>query len=304
MTAPVFKRVLIIADIEGSSDCWSHRASSFMTRDWVPACIGMSRDVDAVARALFSAGAKEVTVKDFHRTGFNLIPGLIDPRAGIVPGYCRGPVPGIGNPNKAEALFLIGMHAASGSHGFLSHTFTSRIQRLTVNGHLMPEVAFFSGSVAGYGIRPVFFSGCPVACGQAHHLIPGIRTFSIDKSGPPERFEAEPWRNRLGVAAAAALTNHCTRPYLPKGPFRAVVLMRDGAETARRLAARWGFERSGARIIFNADDFAQLYMAMIRLCYLSPASERVLPLGLFLYHLMGRIGLAWVRRRALQQGLL
>lgn len=304
MTVPVFKRVLIIADIEGSSGCWSYRASSFMTRDWVPACIGMSRDVDAVARALFSAGAEAVTVKDFHRTGFNLIPELIDSRARIVPGYCRGPVPGIGNPNDVEALFLIGMHAASGSHGFLPHTFTSRIQRLTVNGRLMPEVAFFSGSVAGYGIRPVFFSGCPVACGQARHLIPGIRTFSIDKSGPPGRFDAEQWRSRLAAVAADALTNHSTRPYLPKGPFRAVIHMRDGAGAARRLAARWGCERSGARIIFNADDFAQLYMAMIRLCYLSPAIERVLPLGLFAYHLMGRIGLAWVHRRALQQGLL
>jgi len=281
MMASAFKRILIIADIEGSSGCWSYTASSFMTKDWVPACIGMSRDIDAVVRALFTAGAEEVTVKDFHRTGFNLLPELIDSRARIVPGYLRGPVPGIGDPGQAEALFLIGLHAASGSGGFLPHTFTSRVKRLTVNGHLMPEVAFFSASVAEFGIRPVFFSGCP-----------------------PARFDAKMWRGHLAAAAADTMTDRNTSPYVPAGPFRAEIEMRDGVRVARRLAARWGLERSGAVLMVHADDFAQLYMAMIRLCYLTPMMERVLPVGLLLFNLRGRIGLSWVRREARHRGLL
>jgi len=304
MTASAFKRILIIADIEGSSGCWSYAASSFMTEDWVPACIGMSRDVDAVVRSLFAAGTEEVTVKDFHRTGFNLLPELIDSRAKIVPGYLRGPVPGIGDPGNAEALFLIGLHAASGPDGFLPHTFTSRIKRLTVNNHPMPEIAFFSASVAEYGMRPVFLSGCPVACEQARRLIPAIHTFSIDKSVPADRFDAETWRGHLAAAAVEALTNRNTTPYLPEGPFRAEIEMRDGARVARRLASRWGFEQTGATLKVEADDFPQLYMAMIRLCYLTPIVQRILPLGLFLFNLRGRIGLAWVRRRARQRGLL
>jgi len=304
MMASAFKRILIIADIEGSSGCWSYTASSFMTKDWVPACIGMSRDIDAVVRALFTAGAEEVTVKDFHRTGFNLLPELIDSRARIVPGYLRGPVPGIGDPGQAEALFLIGLHAASGSGGFLPHTFTSRVKRLTVNGHLMPEVAFFSASVAEFGIRPVFFSGCPVACEQARLVLPGLHTFSIDKSGPPARFDAKVWRGHLAAAAADTMTDRNTSPYVPAGPFRAEIEMRDGVRVARRLAARWGLERSGAVLMVHADDFAQLYMAMIRLCYLTPMMERVLPVGLLLFNLRGRIGLSWVRREARHRGLL
>ena len=35
----------IIADIEGSSDCWSYEGSSFMTAEWARACLGMTRDV-------------------------------------------------------------------------------------------------------------------------------------------------------------------------------------------------------------------------------------------------------------------
>lgn len=304
MTPPLFKRILIIADIEGSSGCWSYSGSSFMTEDWVTACVGMSRDVDAVVQALFTAGAEQVTVKDFHRTGFNLLSELIDSRARIVSGYRRGPVAGIGDPGKAEVLFLLGLHAASGSDGFLPHTFTSRIKRLTVNGNPIPEVAFFSASVAGYGIRPVFLSGCPVACEQARQVIPGLNTFSIDKSGPQDRFDAAAWRGHLAAAATEALNNRNTTPYLPAGPFRAEIEMREGVGAARRLAVRWGFEQTGAALIVETGDFLQLYMAMIRLCYLTPNVQRVLPLGLFLFNLRGRMGLAWVRRQARQLGLL
>lgn len=301
---PGFKRILIIADIEGSSRCWNYRASSFMTGEWAAACVGMSRDIDAVAAALFDAGAEEVTVKDFHRTGYNLLPELIDSRATLISGYSRGPVPGIGHPGRAEALMLVGMHAASGTDGFLAHTFTSRISRLTVNGRPAPEVAFFSASLAPFGISPVFFSGCPVACQQAEAVIPGIRTWAIDKSAGPEKFDAAAWRKGLARAAATSLSNRSPRPYLPQGPFRAEVDMRNGAAAAGRLARRWGLERSGPRLFLTAPDMASLYMAFIRLCYLTPAVERILPLGLFLFGLRGRFGIEWVRRRVKKTGVL
>jgi D-amino peptidase len=57
----------------------------------------MSLDVDAVV-GLFDAGVRQVTVKDFHRTGYNLLPEMIDHRARIDCGYRRGPVPGLGDP--------------------------------------------------------------------------------------------------------------------------------------------------------------------------------------------------------------
>jgi D-aminopeptidase len=144
-------------DIEGSSECRSYAGSSFLTEEWIRACVGMSLDVVAVVRALFDAGAGTVTVKDFHRTGYNLLPELIDPRARIVSGYLAGPVPGIGDPGGAELLLCIGMHAASGSGGFLAHTLTSRIARLEVNGRLLPEITLFASSLAPYGIRPFSF---------------------------------------------------------------------------------------------------------------------------------------------------
>ena len=57
-----FERILIIADIEGSSGCWNRRASSFMTREWSRACVEMTRDVNAVVQA--KDETKPVSVHD------------------------------------------------------------------------------------------------------------------------------------------------------------------------------------------------------------------------------------------------
>ena len=67
-----YRHILIVADIEGSSGCWSYAGSAFMTREGLSACMAMTADVGVVARALRAAGVPAVTIKDFHRTGFNL----------------------------------------------------------------------------------------------------------------------------------------------------------------------------------------------------------------------------------------
>jgi D-amino peptidase len=188
-----FAHILILADIEGSSGCGSHRAASFMTRPWARACAAMSRDVNAVVGGLFDAGVRQVTVMDFHRTAYNLLPELIDRRARVICGYRRGSVPGVGDPGKADAMMMTGMHAASGTTGFLAHTLTSRLSSIVVNGRPLAEVELFSASVAPFGIPAVFFSGCPVACAQARDRIPGIGTFAIDKSIPPEALDMDQW---------------------------------------------------------------------------------------------------------------
>jgi D-amino peptidase len=294
--------LLIIADIEGSSGCWSYRGSEFRTMEWARACAGMSRDIGAVVTALFDAGEKDVIVKDFHRTGYNILPELVDRRARIVHGYRRGPVPGIGDPGGADRLLMIGMHAASGSDGFLAHTLTSRIARLEVNGRLMCEAELFSSSVAPYGLRPLFLSGCPVACRQAEESIPGIRTCGIDKAGGPDTFDSEGWRKILASRAVESLGNGDTEPYLPAGPLRALVTMRDGEDGARTAARRWKFGQNGSTVTIDAVDIGALYRALIRMCYLTPVVEAVLPAGLALFNAMGYAGLRWSRRELKRNG--
>ncbi len=291
------RHILILADIEGSSGCGSYRASSFLTRPWARACVAMSRDVDAVVRALFDAGVHQVTVKDFHRTAYNLLPELIDPRARIICGYHRGPVPGLGHPGNVDGVMMIGMHAASGSRGFLPHTLTSRLASVKLNGRLLTEVELFSASLAPFGIRPLFFSGCPVACAQARQRIPGIRTVAIDKQIPPEALDKPSWHRTLARGAVNALRGISPAPYTPQGPFRAVIRIRDGAKAAARMVDPWGFERRGATVVLDTPDIHTLYAQLIRLCYLKPRNQKALGLSLAVFNLMGWLGRQWVRYR-------
>ncbi|MCP4114678.1 MAG: M55 family metallopeptidase [Desulfobacteraceae bacterium] len=289
------KRIMIIADIEGSSACRNYDATRVSGRGWADACLGMTLDVAAVVKALFEAGAEAVYVKDFHRTAHNLFPDYIDSRAEVISGYRAGPVPGLGEMHGATALLMMGMHAPSGSCGFLAHTLTSRISRLEVNGRLMCEAELFAASVAGQGVAPLFFSGCPVACRYAKGEMPWLNCHSIDKFAPG--FDAPAWRNRLASRAVESLGNGDARVFNPRGPFEAVVTMRDGRGAAAKLAKRWGFDQKENRIYLRAGDMEALYLDLIRLCYFTPLTARVLPLALPLYNLYGRAALAWVRSR-------
>ena len=300
----MYRELLVISDIEGSSECRNYAASSFLTEEWPRACLGMTRDVAAVTGALSAVGARSLTVKDFHRTGYNIFPEMVPEPARIVSGYRPGPVPGIGDPGAARAVLFIGMHASSGSGGFLAHTLTSRIARLEVNGRLMSEVELFSASLAPFGIRPLFFSGCPTACREASEAIPGIETFAIDKEKDSRSFNPIEWRQGLAAAAAQSLENRETVPFFPDGPFEARVTMRDGETAARKLSGRWNYTVTGSVITIVDDDIHGLYAALLRLCYLTPLLEKMSSAALGLYGIIGRYGLARARRQVRKEGLL
>lgn len=283
------EHILLITDIEGSSGCWDRQGAKFMTRQWRTACIGMSRDVDAVVRSLFQSGVENVDVIDFHRTAYNLLPNLIDRRASISQGYSAGPIPGVGQVEGVDAVMFIGMHAASGTPGFLAHTLTSRIAALKINDRIVSEVELFASVLAPLGLRPLFFSGCSAACDQARAAIPGIQTYAIDKTADRSDFDEDAWRRGLAESAAAALTNTETKCPDPAGPFDTEIEMHDKV-AAKRAAERWGAAFDGAYIRFTAADASELFLKLIRICYFSPMVVRFLRSSLFLYRLIGRAG--------------
>jgi hypothetical protein len=127
--------------------------------------------------------------------------------------------------------------------------------------------------------------------------------YPIDKETRPGEFDAGTWRTGLGKASVAALQHATTEPYAPQGPFRAVVTMRDGEKEANRLARRWHFSCEGASVIISSDDMLALYDNLVRLCYLSPQIETMLPLAVRFHSLVGRLGLAWVRWKLRKKGL-
>ncbi|MCG8616839.1 MAG: M55 family metallopeptidase [Desulfobacterales bacterium] len=291
------KRILIISDIEGSSGCTTREAAKFMGKGWPHACLDMTRDVNRLTTGLLEAGADQVVVQDFHRTAHNIFTEQLNPSVVLKQGYAGGPVPGLGNPEGFDGLMMVGMHAPSGWQGFLPHTLTSRITAVRINGSLVSEGQLFSAALSGSGIPPLFFSGCPDACAHTRMVLPDVSTFAIDKFHPD--FHAGEWRKQLAETAVRALDNREARPYNPSGPFEAVVTMAGGKPMARRLAGRWGYPNHGSNVYLRVRDYAELYRKLARLVFLSPVAERMIPVLLPLYHLMGHAGLYWAKKKPL-----
>lgn len=291
----LYTSILIISDIEGSSGCWNRLAAKYKTREWAHACVDMSLDVNAVVTALFDAGANYIRIQDFHRTGYNLLPELIDKRTEFFPGYRISPVPAIGNPGSVKGLIMLGMHASSGSKGFIAHTLTSHIKHIECNGRSLSEAELLSMVLAPYGIVPLFFSGCPVACKEIEDTIPHIMTFQIDKNINPGSFNKQAWRDGLKKASAASLCNDKVVPFNREGPFKVVVTMRDGVQAARNRAGKWHLPFQNDQVMFESKTVLSLFKQLIRIAYLHPFLEKILPLGFPFFHVYGRLGQRWIR---------
>jgi D-amino peptidase len=294
-----FENILIVCDIEGSSGCRSYKASSFLNVEWARACRSMSLDVSAVTSALFDAGVKSITIKDFHRTGYNLFTNLIDKRARIISGYRNGTVPGMGNLKNLDAVLYLGMHASSGSGGHIAHTMTSRISKITANGKSISELQLFSAALSVTGAVPVFFSGCPVACTEAMTAVKGISVYPIDVKA--RNFNAEYWRKGLARSAVESLSEKRRFVYNPADPFEITVRMRDEA-LAEKLSRLWKIKRSKDSIVFGAEDLREVFQKLTVWLYITPFIQKILPVGLLLYNLLGRAGICWARVRFVFDG--
>lgn len=283
--------IIIFADIEGSSGCVDRDGAKWINPAWIAACRDMTLDVLAVVEALASVGMRQVTVADFHRTGYNLFRDMLPDWVRLRQGYRAAPVPGFGTVPAADRAFFLGMHAAGGGPGKLAHTLTSRFVSLTVNGRPLAEIELFAASLGRWGISPALFSGCPVACEQARERIPGLAICPVPNRPMTEAAKIA-WREELARAAMTAASSPLAAeasagsvpvppPYQPPGPFQ--------------VQYRWtgtGHDQS-----FMAPDHATLYDRLLRIAYYPTLPVRWLPLALRLQNVLGWVGLAYARRR-------
>ncbi len=293
--------VLIIADIEGSTGCHNRQDSQLFNDGWVRACVELSRDIDQIGRQLLNSGVSRVRVKDFHRTGYNLFREIIDEGIEIDQGYQIGPIIGIGEARGFNCLLMTGMHAASGTDGFLPHTLTSKFAGIFVNGEPLTEAELFAASVAPAGLVPTFFSGCETACRQAARAIKNIKTFMVNK---PLAETPQSIRENLAHAAVSSLSSFSEKLFIPEGPFNVVVKMRDGEKAAAKLRKTWKFPGESDELHFSSDNIHTLYWQLVRLAYLKPFYEKHLATAINIANMSGRLTQIWARRRAKKLGLL
>jgi len=271
-------KAYIVADIEGSSGTWCYEDTLIGTEGWKKARRDMTVDLTAAVDALFSSGASQIVVKDFHRDGYNIVPHLLDSRARLIRGYFLKPVLMYGPLLGSNRAFFIGMHAGSGAEdAFLPHTLTSRISRITIAGEQICETQLFAHVLGEMGLPVVFVSGCPAACAEAVKHLPWTVTVPVARSDKPdddlamESYKKE-MRERLrkGIAAAVAVTG--APVYRIPPPYDCTVTFRDNARALR--AGRWGFAVQENTVSFQTSDSGEMMLNLIKIAYFTPLTFR------------------------------
>jgi D-amino peptidase len=266
------KVAYIVADLEGSTGVWMKAHTLLGTPEWQEARVELTKDINAVTEALFDGGVRGVVVKDFHRTGYNLIPAYLDKRVKLVSGYYAGPAIGYGKLHGADFALFVGLHASGGNaEGFLPHTLTSRIAEIRVNGERIFEAELFATVLSAFRIPLSFFSGCPAACREVTEKMPWVVTFEIPKDpaiyGNPIHRGEYIKRLRLGLKEKIlGIKNPGSQPsFFMNPPFDCRVIFREEKEARRRNP--WGFPREGKVISFHSGEFLDLYENLLKIAY-------------------------------------
>lgn len=266
------KIAYVVADLEGSTGAWTKAHTLLGTPEWQAARVELTRDINAVAGALFERGVKGVVVKDFHRTGYNIIPSRLDRRVKLVSGYYTGPAVGYGKLYGADFALLVGLHASGGNeNGFLSHTLTSRIAEILINGQKICEAELFATVLSAFRVPVAFFSGCPAACKEVTERMGWIVTYSI----PKDRLIYQNENNRKDYIARMReglrerikeMPDFEGLPlFVMKPPFDCQVILREEAE-ARHMNP-WGFPQEGRILCFHSEDFLEMYQDLLKIAY-------------------------------------
>ncbi len=177
-------RVFISADIEGTCGIcnWAETeltdAQSGYFREQ------MTREVAAACKGAFAAGAEEIVIKDAHDSARNLIPtGLPKGNIKLHRGWAGDPecmVSGIGN--GFDAILFTGYHSAASISGNpLSHTMTTSIQRITLNGVLANEFLINALTAGYYGVPVAFLAGDQALCNFAKNFLSPMQTVATNE---------------------------------------------------------------------------------------------------------------------------
>lgn len=154
-------KVFISADMEGvaGANVWDEVDRTH--RDYPYFVEQMTAEVNAACEAAFRAGAKEITVKDAHSSGRNLIHSKLPAGVRLVRGWSGHPYLMAQELDSSfDAMMMLGYHAPAGhSTNTLAHTMTGRLAEIWLNGKRCSEFLLHGTLGATLGVPTIFVSG-------------------------------------------------------------------------------------------------------------------------------------------------
>lgn len=223
-------RVLVIADMEGVSGIETYEATVRGHPQYADGVRLLAAEVNTIAAAAFDAGARSVSVIDWHGGGGNLSPALLDPRVTVVPedltlGY--------------DVAILSGFHAMAGTaHAFLSHTMTSGLA-LEFEGRPAGELALLSRWTGEHRIPVGLVTGDRATSLEAETWLDQTPTLTVKQAVAWDRADVLPVED-AHRALREMVARVLSRPdrwwaYRPVQPVEAVIRLDRATELASKI---------------------------------------------------------------------
>ncbi len=177
------KKIYISADIEGTCGIthWQETEAGNAYSDHFRA--QMTAEVAAACRGALAAGADEIIVKDAHDSARNIYPDRLPKEVKIIRAWSRDPYSMMtGLDESFDGVFYTGYHNASGTGtNPLSHTMTTSIISMKINGMLTAEFNLNSYIAEYFGVPSLLVTGDKGLCEAAKEFNKGITTVPVSE---------------------------------------------------------------------------------------------------------------------------
>ena len=132
----------------------------------------------AACEGALAAGATQIVVRDAHGSGRNILQEQLPKQAQLIRGWSGHPFAMVQELDSSfDAVCMVGYHGpASHPNNPLSHTNTTRWNKITLNGLDLPEYLSHAHCAALEGVPVVFLSGDTGICEIARSTNPQIHT--------------------------------------------------------------------------------------------------------------------------------
>lgn len=228
----------------------------------------MSREAAASARGALAAGASEVLVLDggFIRghspVGLVIIPEMLPRGTKLAQGGI--PLKVLASEGWDAAIF-IGRHAKAGTRdGVMAHTYSNlSIEKLTINGQEVGEIAIEALQLGHYGISLVLLSGDVAACREAETLVPSLRTVPTKRGFGEHQaisFHVDDVCDRIERECRDVLQNGSdAKPLVWPAPFTVQLTCKSNAAAKRRALRHKAASTNGRTITYQANTALEIY---------------------------------------------
>ncbi|SER85060.1 M55 family metallopeptidase [Salipaludibacillus aurantiacus] len=228
----------------------------------------MTAEANRVISAAFQSGCKEIIVNDSHSKMTNLLIEELHKEAKLISGDVKPYSMVQGLDHSFDGAIFLGYHACASQKGVMSHTMTSGVKSMFINGKEVGELGLNAYVAGFYGVPVLLVSGDDAAASEAEELIPGVTTAVVKEQQSRSAalcFTPAKTAEILTDKTIEAIHKRSKIKPLapPKNPVLTIEFTNYGEAEWANLMPGTTLEEGTTSVSFKAKDILEAYQAML-----------------------------------------